>query len=189
MNPAMKLMQISSSIHLESKYRKMREDYENWLCLVVWMDSAGKRLCYEILHTKEQQPVDGAQLYERLQKYKNNMHYQIYEEVLCPSNKIIDEKKFDLLVYTVVIHFMFGIKYKELLQDVRDMRNKIFHMKDVSFCSTEFEQLWSDACKTLRKPGFHIELPNILWRCDMFSVEEYRGICQSIFNRKLKEAF
>ena len=159
----------------------MRTDYENWLRLVVLIDSAGRRLCYEILHTKEQLPVDGAQLYCRLQSYKSNMHFQVYEEILSPSNKIIDEKKFDLLVYTVVIQFMFGVKYKELLQDVRDMRNKIFHMKDVSICSTKFEQLWSDACNRLCKTGFHIELPNILRYCDLFSVEEYRGNCQSIY--------
>lgn len=91
------------------------------------------------------------------------------------------KKKIDLLVYTVVIQFMFGVKYKELLQDVRDMRNKIFHMKDVSICSTKFEQLWSDTCNRLCKTGFHIELPNILQYCDLFSVEEYRGNCQSIY--------
>lgn len=154
----------------------MRKDYENWLRLVVLIDCAGRRLCYEILHTKEKIPVDGAQLCHRLQIYKNKMHYQIYEEILCPSNKIIDEKKFDILVYTVVIQFMFGDRYKKLLQDVREMRNNIFHMKDVSTCTRKFEQLWKDACTRLCKPGFNIELPNIVRSGDLISVEKYKGI-------------
>lgn len=84
---------LGSDVAKTSKYQNMRTDYENWLRLVVLIDSAGRRLCYEILHTKEQLPVDGAQLYCRLQSYKSNMHFQIYEEILSPSNKIIDEKK------------------------------------------------------------------------------------------------
>ena len=154
----------------------MNEDYENWLRLVVLIDSGGRNLCYEILHTKENLPEDGAKLYCILQKYKERLYYQIYEEIFCPSNKIIDESKFDLLVYMTVISYMFGGKYEELLEDVSNMRNKIFHMEDISICTTDFERLWNDACAILCKPGIDIKLPNLLRTCDLFSDEEYKGI-------------
>ena len=160
------------------KTAEIRNDYENWLRLVVLVNSAGKSLCDEILHKKEQLPLNGAQLYSILERHKNKMHYQIHKEILCPSNKIIDESKFDLMIYAAVIHLMFGAKYKELIYDVRDMRNKIFHMKDVSICTTNFKQLWNKAYAMLRKHGFDVELFNVLRTSDLFSVEEYKGILQ-----------
>ena len=157
---------------------KIRNDYENWLRLVVLVNSAGKSLCYEILHKKEQLPLNGEQLYSILESYKNKMHYQIHKEILCPSNKIIDESKFDLMIYAAVLHLMFGAKYKELVYDVRDMRNKIFHMKDVSVCTTNFKQLWDDACVMLCKHGFDTKLFDVLRMFDLFSVEDYKGILE-----------
>ena len=53
---------------------------------------------------------------------------------------------------------MFEAKYKKLFQNMKD----IFRLKDVSICSTMFELLWKDAFNRLHKPGFQIELPNIL---------------------------
>ena len=153
----------------------MRQHYENWLRVVVLINYAGKRLCYEILHVKEELPCDGEQLYCKLEPYKNKMHFQIHAEILCPSNEVIDEKKFDLLVYRTVIYYMFGDKYKKVLRDVRNMRNEIFHMQDESICKADFEQLWNGACDMLLEHDFDLELLKILKTCDLFSVEEYRG--------------
>ena len=66
--------------------------------MVVWIDSTGKQLCYEILYAKEQVTANGVKLY-----------YRLYYITLLQSYK------------------------KKLFQDVKD----IFHMKDVSFCSTK----------------------------------------------------
>ena len=104
------------------------------------------------------------------------MSYQIHKKVLCPSSKIIDESEFDLMIYATVIYLMFGTKYHKLIYDVREMRNKIFHMKDESICTANFKQLWSDACVMLHKHGFDIELFKNLRNCDLSSVEEYKGI-------------
>lgn len=168
-----------SSIIVEScsvKTFKVNEDYENWLRLVGLIDSGSRILCYEILHTKENIPDDGAELYCRLLKYKERLHYEIYEEVLCPSNKIIDESKFDLLVYMTVIYYICGVTYQEILQKVSHQRNKIFQMEDVSVCTKDFQRLWNEACAVLCIPGIDIKLPNMLKTCDLFSVEEYEGI-------------
>ena len=158
----------------------MHKDYENWLRVVVLINYAGKRLCYDILHVKEHLPCDGGELYCKLEPYKNNMHFQMIAEILYPSNKVIDENKFDLLVYAILIYCMFGDKYENLLHDVGNMRNEVFHMQDESICKANFEQLWNDACKMLHKHDFNMELLKILKTCDLFSADVYRGIVKFI---------
>lgn len=166
------------SVSLTVKTDKRRIDYENWLRVVILIDHAGKSLCYEILHTKEHLPCDGGKLYCELEKYQDNMHYQIHKEVLCPLDKFIDEKKFDLLIYSIVIYSIFGAKYKELLDDVGDMRDEIFHMQEESICTVEPEELWRKACVPLCKHGFNTESLNYLKTFNLFSVEKYKGILQ-----------
>lgn len=159
---------------------KMRKDYENWLRVIVLINYAGKRLCYEILHVRENLPCDGAQLYCELEPYKNSMDYQMHEEILFPSNKVVDEKTFGLVVYAMIIYHMFDDKYEKLLDDVGDMRNEIFYMQHESICQADFEQLWNEACDMLCKHGFDVELLKTLKTSDLFSVEEYRGILEFI---------
>lgn len=145
---------------------------------MVLINYAGKSLCDEILHEKETLPRDGAKLYYELKKYKDDMHYQIHEDILCPADKIIDESKFDFMIYAVIFHLMFGstTEYEKLINDVRDMWNKIFHMKDVSTSTTKFEQLWSDASDMLEGHSFDVKSLNILRTCDLYSVREHGGI-------------
>ena len=147
---------------------------------MVLINYAGKSLCDEILHEKEKLPRDGAKLYNELKKYKDDMHYQIHKDILCPSDEIIDESKFNLMIYAVVVHLMFGstVEYEKLINDVRDMRNKIFHIKDVSTCTTKFEQLWSDASDMLTRHSFDIKSLDVLRTCDLYSVGELRGILE-----------
>ena len=171
-------LKLLSSIVLEpyiAETTKARRCFENWLRLVALINSAGKYLCYEILHEKEML-TDGAQLYFELEKYKKKMHYQIHKEIFCPPNKIIEEEKFDLKIYAAVIHMMFGAKYKELIHDVRDMRNKIFHMKNKSIYTADFEQLWSDASVMLCNYGYDVKLVGVFRTCDLSSSEMHKGI-------------
>lgn len=154
----------------------MRRDYENWLRVITLIICAGKRLCYEILHMIEGLPCDGKELYHELECYKNNIHYRIHEEILSPLSKVIDETKFDLSVYATVIYYKFGDKYEELLEDVGDKRNEIFHMQDELIHSVDFELLWKDACNMLSKHNFNTDLLKILKDCDLFSAGEYQGI-------------
>ena len=144
--------------------------------MVVLINSAGKSLCYDILHEKEQIPPDGAQLYSKLEECKNKMNYPINKDILCPSSKVIDESKFDLMTYATVIHLMFGTKYSNFIDDVREMRNSIFHMKDKCICSGNFNQLWCDAWNMLQKYGFDTKLFINLSTCDLSSLKEYKGI-------------
>ena len=158
-----------------------RKDYENWLCLVALVYYVGKRVCYNILHTKEELPRDGAQLYCKLQMHKSNIHFQIHKEILSPANGIIDETKFDLLTYITIIILLFGEKYKELLHRLTTRRNKIFHLKDVSICTRKFGQIWKGTCKMFNEffeSGFYKTLPYDLKTCNLFSAEMRKGISE-----------
>ena len=159
---------------------RTRKDFDNWLRLVVLINYAGKSLCDEILHEKEKLPRDGAKLYDELKKYKDDMHYQIHKDILCPPDEIIDESKFNLMIYAAIVHLKFEntVEYKKLIDDVRDMRNKIFHIKDVSNCTTKFEQLWSDASDMLAGHSFDIKPLDVLRTCDLYSVKEHGGILE-----------
>ena len=152
------------------------EDYDKWFRLLVFVNFAGKNLCREILYNKEGLPRDGAKLYDKLKDYNNEMQFQIHEEIIYPSNKITDESKFNLYIYLMVIDVMFGEKYKNFLEDVRTMRNEIFHMEEVRKCTEHFEQLWCEACKMFSYHGFDTELIRDLQNCDLFAANDYQGI-------------
>lgn len=154
----------------------MRKDYENWLRLVVLINYAGKSLCGKVL--KKERIHDGAELYSKLEIHKDKIHFQIHEEIFCPSDKIIDETNFDLMIYGAAIHLLFGAKYKELIYEVRDRRNKIFHMTDESIYGAEFTELWSSASTMFMKYDFDIKPLDDLRTCDLSSVEELRDILE-----------
>lgn len=160
----------------------MHKHYENWLRVVALIDYAGKRLCHEILHIKEGLPLDGENLYRELEIYKDDMHFEIYEEILCPPDKVIDENKFDLLVYTIVIYHRCGARYKKLLDEVGDLRNEVFHMQDESICTADFQELWRKAydmlCNYDCDYDFDTESLNFFKNCDLFSLEVYKGILE-----------
>ena len=115
-------------------------------------------------------------VHSKLECHKDKLFYQMYKEILCPSNKIIDENKFDLAIYTVTIRYMFGTRCSEQIQELMDMQNKYFHMKDVSICSVDFERLWSDAWKTLERHSCEMKLLSFLKTSNLFSVEDCKGI-------------
>ena len=153
-------------------------DYLNWLRLVILIDSGSKKMCHEILHIKEGLPKDGAQLYQNLHSYVSQEDYLFHKEILCPSDKIIDKSKFDLVMYMMLFQTIFGNKYKKLLQDVGTIRNNLFHMKDVSICTKEFEELWNNAYSYFSRIGFDIKSFGYLKICNLFLIEECKGILE-----------
>ena len=163
------------------KTTKTRKDYENWLRLVVFVNFGGKKLFKEIIYEKEQLPRDGCQLYSKLATHTNKLQYQLHEEILCPSNEIIDESKFDLKIYALVIYLLFGTKYKHLIYEVRDKRNKIFHMADKLICEAKFDKLWNETGDMLRKHGFDIQSLDDLKTCDLASAENLKGISKFFY--------
>ena len=154
----------------------MKEHYLNWLRLVVLIDSAGKQLCREILRKEKDFSFDDAKSYSELQNCEKTRHRQLHQHIIDPSNKMIDETQFDLADYIMLILSVFGSSYFELLHDVIERKNKIFHIEDLSECTKKFEQLWKDACNWFHANGIDEKLLSELKICDLLTIKECKGI-------------
>ena len=162
-----------------STAHKLTEGCGNWIWLIAFFDNAGKVLCQNILHKKENVPVDGKEFYSMLQNYQKQMHFQIHKEMLCPSDQFIDESKFDLLIYTAVIQIMYGDRYKNVIQDLRNLRNQLYHMRKKSLSPKELENWWSCACNMFLKHGLEdddIQFLNDIKTWKLSSAKECKGI-------------
>ena len=109
------------------------QNHENWLRLVVLIDYGGLKLFKEVLHTKEGLPEDGSQLYHELLPYKDKMQFPDQKEILCPQSGVTDESKFDITLYTKLIEKMFKGRYQDLIKDLRQNRNNLYHMANQAF--------------------------------------------------------
>ena len=154
----------------------MKEHYLNWLRLVVLIDSAGKQMCREILRKEKDFSFDDAKPYSELQNCEKTRHRQLHQHIIDPSNKMIDETQFDLADYIMLILSVFGSSYFELLHDVIERKNKIFHIEDLSECTKKFEQLWKDACNWFHANGIDEKLLSELKICDLLTIKECKGI-------------
>ena len=70
---------------------------------------------------------------------------------------------------------------EQLINDVIDLRNKVFDMKDLPTFTTRFEQLWSDASNMLPEHSFNIKSINFLETCELYSVGEHKGILEFVY--------
>ena len=157
---------------------------EKWFRLVSLIDYAGRQLCKEVLHSTEGYSCDGRTLYVELEPYKEKMQYQDQKLILCPSNGITDESKFDLTLYTKLLEVLFKPKYASMIRDLRKYRNKLFHMGNKQMSELDFEFRWSDTCKMLRSHGF-TESVNDLKNGSLPAEEELRKIVAD-FERQIE---
>ena len=161
------------------KATEASKEYENWLRLVVLISTASKSLCDEILHEKEKLPRDGEKLCSELKKYNGSVYYEIYKEVFCPSDEKIDKSKFDLMTYVTLIHVVSGATHK-FIYKMMDMLNKIFHAKNISIYTKNFDQEWESTCAMFIDQDVNIEPYNFLRKCDLSSVKECTGTLKSL---------
>lgn len=127
------------------------------MAIGIFIDNAGRVLCQNILHKKENVPVDGKEFYFMLENYQNQMHFQIHKEMLCSSDQFIDERKFDLLIYTVVTQMMYGDRYTNVIQDLRTMQSQLCHSGKKSLSTGKFENLWHFANHMFKYYGLEDE--------------------------------
>ena len=149
-------------------------EYENWLRLTILVDFSGRNLCHNVLFVKEQLPTDGKLLYKELETVR--CKYEDQRKILFPSSGITDCDKFDVTLYTRVIKGKFGNKYDSLVNDLRDVRNKLFHYGKKEIPDREFNQLWKDTTDMLQQHEFDLGLVDGLKTCDIFSHKLFRSI-------------
>ena len=158
------------------------KEYEKWFRVTILIDFAGRHLCHTVLHIKEHLPTDGAKLCKELEGFKSKIcRYKDQQEILCPSNGITDENKFDLTLYTSIIDKKFPKKYDSLVTDLRNSRNTESHRGNKNLSDLEFNQLWNDTAQMLQKHGFDLQLVGSLRTCDFFLDNQFKDIAMHIF--------
>lgn len=162
------------------------EKYEKWLRIAILIDFAGRHLCYELLHKKEQLPTDGAKLYKELKDLKSKIcRFKDQEEILCPSSEIIDESKFDLTLLLNVIDKKFPNKYVSFVTDLRRLRNIESHRGDKSLSNEEFDKKWNETIQILQNHGFNIKLVGDLKTCNLSP--QFKDIAMKILSQGIVE--
>ena len=152
----------------------LSKNYQNWLRLVTLIDRAGNKIWYDILHIKEGLRTDGNLLYNFLKNDKQHINPTRGQLViLYPQNQITDESKFDLTLYTRIIHGLYGYRYKEFFDDIRDLRNTEFHRGRTKISDAEFQNLWSRASSLLRKHNFDMSSIAGLKYCKFSRPQQY----------------
>ena len=172
---------MKSEIHI-NKMTNITDKYQNserWLRLVTLIDHAGTVLCKKILHDIEGLPTDGGELYCRLRDYEDAMQFDDQKKIICPSNKKTDESKFDITTYTSLIQAMFKGKHKDLIHDLRNNRNHLYHMANKDMPEWNFEKEWSNAYVMLQRHGFR-ETVHDLKNGNLPSGEKLRKILNSL---------
>ena len=102
-------------------------------------------------------PDDGHEFYFILQKYRNEMQFQMHKEIVHPSDLFINESKFGAIVYTKVIQMMYGDRYKNVIQDLRIMRLQLSCIEKKSVSAEDFQKRWICASNVLYKRGLNEE--------------------------------
>lgn len=162
----------------------LRKEFPNWLRLAVLVDYAGRELCYEVLFTKENLPKDGALLYKELEYLKSDPRlFKDQYKTLFPTNRKTDYTAFDVTLLTKIIKSKFGNKYKQLVDDLREARNKECHRGKKELPDNEFHQLWNEITDKLKQHNFNLQLIADLKECDIFSNQVYRDVAIAIQGR------
>ena len=126
--------------------------YENWIRLLTLIHHVGFEVCKKILHQFENLPVDGAQLFQSLNRkrvefdrlLRGNVLKQDQYDLIFPGNGVTDIKKFDITLFTFVISVMFGKrKYHQLINELRKWRNEEFHQGEIKMTKLDFNNKWN----------------------------------------------
>lgn len=165
---------------MDSASDNISKEYENWLRLMTLIHFGGKHLCRDVLFSRENLPTDGALLFKKLEHLKPRMQFENQKRVLCPSTGITDYNEFDLTLFTSIIEKLYGGKYKQLVKDLRNVRNTQFHRGNPMLSDKEFKQLWYETTHMLVGHGLDLTLVVDLENCDLFSNQKYNQIVISI---------
>ena len=126
--------------------------YEYWIRLVTLIHYVGSKVCKNIIHTVENLPADGAQLYQALNQKRADFDKLLRKGVIkqdqydfiFPQNGVTDIEKFDITLFTFVISVMFGKrKYQQLIEELRKWRNEEFHQGEIGMTKIDFDNKWN----------------------------------------------
>ena len=148
--------------------------YEKWLRLMTLIDHAGKKICHDLLFITEQLPEDGKLLYKILKKYEFYIKpNRDQRSILYPHNRCTDKSEFDISLYIRIIQGLCGNKYEKYLDNLRKMRNRLFHTGCTNLTEADSKTLWSDASNILKWYNFDMSSVAGLRDCEFSLPQEY----------------
>ena len=159
---------------------------ENWNRIVTLIQYGGTEACKYVLHTREKLPLNGADLYNALQRKKADFDKLLkkkaikkeqYENIF-PANGITDISKWDITLFTLVINTMFGKqKYKVLVDELRAIRNQEFHRGNSKIAEADFEKKWKELKQLFSEYGVDKNVIDGLKTCALDKLSQYRYDC------------
>ena len=148
--------------------------YEKWLRLMTLIDYAGKKICHDLLFITERLPVDGKLFYSILWRNEYRIKPNRYQRfILYPQSHRTDKSKFDISLYIRIIQGLCGNKYEQYLDNLRKLRNRLFHTGCTNLTETDFNTLWNDASDILKWYKFNMSSVAGLKDCEFSLLQEY----------------
>ena len=154
--------------------------FEKWCRLVILLQEGGESVCKHILHTELGVPTDGGGMYKYLQKYevdiKRTVKYGYQKKILLPANGHIDETKLDIPLFCYIIQILDKNKNYPSIENLRYMRNDLFHMEGNrrNMSEQEFNDQWDKAVQLLNGLNFGMSLLNSLKSDDLVKNQQYK---------------
>ena len=131
---------------------------KNWCRLVILLQVGGESVCKDILNEMGIKDINnGGEIYKRLQNYKTKIKrlapYQ--QQILLPDSTDINTTKLDVSLQTHIIAILDKKKKYPLIKELREKRNKFFHMRGEERDMTEqqFKSYWDEISQLLRDLG------------------------------------
>ena len=93
--------------------------------------------------------------------------------ILYPHHQCTDKSEFDITLYIRLLQGLYGNKYEQYLDNLRTLRNRLFHRGRTNLTETDFKTLWNDTSNTLKWYNFDMSSVAGLKDCEFSLPQEY----------------
>lgn len=163
--------------------------FEKWCRLVILLQEGGESVCKYILHNKLDVPTDGGEMYKHFQSYeadiRKTIKYSYQKEIILPANKHIDEKKIDIPLFSYMIQILDKNKTYSSIENLRFMRNDLFHMEENrrNMSEQEFNDQWDKLTQLLKDLNFDMSSLSSLKRIDLVMEQDHKTTLDDILRK------
>ena len=117
--------------------------------------------------------TDGADIYQKLEPHEGEIKKMgiFQQKILLPSSKVIDTTNLDLSLYTFIIRLLDTAKEYPLIEKLRSMRNRLYHMSEGErdMLEEQFNDCWDQISQLLTDLGYNMNLLSSLKTDDHLS--------------------
>ena len=166
--------------------------YQKWCRLVILLHEGGEEIVKNILDHIGVDITDGAEIYKKLKphektKIKKKLPY--LQQLLLPPGGVVDATKLDFSALCHIIEVLDTDKQFPLIGELRNRRNKFFHMsaEDKDMTEQQFNKYWKEISQLLTDFGYDVNMLTGL-KTDNQLNEDHKKILDHI-KGKVEEKF